>query len=85
VSAPELETAWDRVYTAFGLHDEPRNESVLGLARDGHPNAIAIVRNELDGVDCESCGALEECPCASQIDYEKRAALRELLGLMGGA
>jgi tetratricopeptide (TPR) repeat protein len=84
IAAARLAMAWDLVFTVFGLHDKPRDESVLGLARAGHPNALAIVRNELDDVDCESCGALEECPCASPIDYEKRAALRELLRLMGG-
>lgn len=78
-----IEKAWDRVFAAFDLGAKPRNESVLGLARDGHPNAIAIVENELSDVDCPSCGSLENCPAATSSDFEKREALRALMVLLG--
>jgi hypothetical protein len=78
-----LESAWERVFATFDLNGKPRSESPLGLARDDHPNALAIVRNELDGMDCMSCGPLENCPGAKPGDLAKREALRDLLRAMG--
>lgn len=77
--SPELAAAWDlAIRLSIGMA-----ASMLQKARAGHFNAGSIVAMALADCDCESCGPLEECPCASREAWARREALRALAQLLG--
>lgn len=80
--ATPLDAAWDRVFALFDLNGKPRNESLLGLARDGHRNAVTIVRGEIEEYFPDDTGApyswREDAAAVAEYD-----ALRDLLRAMG--